>query len=177
MASFGSGKLQIFHGGEFQRLSNLMYIDCECSEVDVDPDFLSVNDIEEIVSKSGYLEDKIQAVYFCMSDFPFEDSLVVIESDAKVRELIRLLTKLKYVCIYVKHIDDDKAEEGGGNKEGNEIEDDDYFANEDDEVTDGLWSEGDDVFYSMMMMVMMITMVMMMMMTMLYKKARTKKGS
>jgi len=34
---------------------------------------------------------------------PFEDSLVVIESDAEVREPIGLLTKLEYVCVYVEH--------------------------------------------------------------------------
>jgi len=71
-----------------------MYIDCEHNKVEVDPGFLSVNDIKEIVSKLWYIDDRIQTVYFCKPNLPFEDSLVVIESDTEVRELIGLLTSL-----------------------------------------------------------------------------------
>ena len=94
------------------------------------------------MSKFGYVEDRIQIVYFCTSDLPFEDSLVAIVCDAEVRERIGMLTKFEYICVYVEHIDNDKAEEGGGDKEGNRIEDDDYFADNDDESTNKLWLVG-----------------------------------
>ena len=135
MTSSSSGKLQAFHGGEFQRLHNLMYTECECSEVEVDPNLLNVDDTKVIMSKLGYAEDMIQTVYLCKLDLPFENSLVAIKSDA---ELIGLLTKLEYVCVYVEYIGNEKVEEGGGSNKGNEIEYDVYFIDDDDESTDGV---------------------------------------
>ena len=62
------------------------------------------------MSKLCYAKDRLKTIYFCKPDLPFEDSLVPIKSDAEVRELIRLLTNLEYVYVYVEHIDNDKAE-------------------------------------------------------------------
>ena len=70
--------------------------------------------MQEIVSKLGYKEDSIKTIYFCKPDLPFEESLVVIEGDAEVRERIGLLIMMEFVCVYVEHVDEDKAEEEGG---------------------------------------------------------------
>ncbi|KAJ8428464.1 hypothetical protein Cgig2_012531 [Carnegiea gigantea] len=71
-------------------------------------------------------------------NLPFEEGLVAIDSDEEVRKPRSLLTKLEFVSVFVKNIDDENAK--AGNKEGNENEDDD------DEFIDGLWSKGNDVF-------------------------------
>ena len=60
-----------------------------------------------------------------------------------MKELIWLLIKLDYACVYAEHIGNEKVEGGEGNKEGNVIKDDN-----DDESADGLWSKWDDVFSS-----------------------------
>ena len=62
---------------------------------------------------------------------------MTIKIDEVVMELIGLLTKLELVCIYVEHIDDEKAEGGEGNEE--EGRNKDYA---DNESTHGLWSGG-----------------------------------
>ena len=62
---------------------------------------LSMDDIKEIVSKWGYAEAKTKTIYFCKLDLPFEESLVAIESDAEVRELIGLLKMVEFVYVYV----------------------------------------------------------------------------
>jgi len=62
MASLSASKLHIFHGGEFQRVANLMYTEGECSEVEVDPYYLSVDDMKESVSKLGYMINDINQV-------------------------------------------------------------------------------------------------------------------
>jgi len=71
MASLSTSKLHIVHGGEFQRLPNLMYTKCECSEVEVDPDYLSVDDMKKIVSNLGYEENNLNTIYFCKLDLTF----------------------------------------------------------------------------------------------------------
>jgi len=112
MASLSAGKFHVLHGGEFQRLPNLMYTKCKCSEVEVDLDYLSVDDMKEIVSKLGYKEENIKTIYFCTPNLPCKESLVSIECDVEVRELIGLLAMREFVCIYVEHVDDDKIEGG-----------------------------------------------------------------
>ena len=45
------GKLHVFHGGKFKRLPNLIYSESKCIEVQIDLDLLSVDDINDVVSK------------------------------------------------------------------------------------------------------------------------------
>jgi len=110
-----------------------MYTECKCSEVEVGPDYLSVYDMKEIVSKLGYKEDNIKTIYFCKSDLPFEESLVSIESNAEVRELIELLAMREFVCLYVEHVDDEKIE---GGEEGGKMMN--ILVDDDDESSDRL---------------------------------------
>ena len=95
-----------------------------------------------------YAKDKITAIYLCRSNLPLEDSLVAIETDEVVRELIRLLENHEFVCVYVEYVDDENAEGRGRNEEGNGIEHDSYLANADNDSSDRLSSEGLDVFSS-----------------------------
>ena len=48
-----------------------MYTKCECSEVEVDPDYLSVDDMKKIVSNLGYEENNLNTIYFCKLDLTF----------------------------------------------------------------------------------------------------------
>jgi len=68
---------------------------------------LSADDIKESVVNLGYYEDRIKELYFSSSNVPFEESLMPIQNDKEVRELIRLCSKHEFVCIYVGHNDDE----------------------------------------------------------------------
>jgi len=79
MASLSAGKLHTFHGGEFQRLSNLIYIACECSEVEIDTNYLSADDMKKIVYKLEYKENNIKTIYFYKTNLPFEELVAIDE--------------------------------------------------------------------------------------------------
>ena len=96
-----------------------------------------MDNIKDIVSTLGHVEDNIKTVYLCGLYFLFENSLGAIETNEVCRELTGLLSKLKFVCVYVEHIDDGKSK--GGNKHGNAKKDNSYFADADDESIDRLW--------------------------------------
>jgi len=49
----------------------------------------------------GYKEDNIKTIDLCKPILPFEERLVSIESDAKVRELIGLWAMREFLCVYV----------------------------------------------------------------------------
>ena len=68
---------------------------------------MSVNDIKERVVNLGYHEERIKEMYFSRPNVPFEDSLVPIDSDKQVRELIKLCLESGSISIYVEHNDDD----------------------------------------------------------------------
>ena len=89
--------------------------------VECDTDYLSVDDIKGIVIELGYSERRIKKIYYRKPNLPFEDSLVSIESDEEVCELIVLSKSFEYLSLYVKH-----------NNEHQSVEDDKY----DDMVAD-----------------------------------------
>ena len=105
MSSFETTCLRIFHYGSFERVRHLLYIKSEAFEVYINPDYVSVDYIKENVVNLGYSEDRIKELYFSRPSVPFEESLVPIQSDKEVKELIRLCSEHEFVCIYVEHND------------------------------------------------------------------------
>jgi len=61
MSSFETACLHIFHGGLFNRVPHIRYIELEASEVYINPNYLSVHDIEDNVVNLGYSEDMIKS--------------------------------------------------------------------------------------------------------------------
>jgi len=59
--------LHVFHGGKFYRLLHIIYIEFECTKIDDNPHYLNMDDMKEIVSILGYVEDSIKIIFFCMS--------------------------------------------------------------------------------------------------------------
>ena len=99
--------LRIFHGGSFERAPLLLYTDSEVSDMYMDPNYMSVDDIKEGRGNLGYSEERIKEMYFSRPNVPFEDSLVPIQSDKEVRELTKLCLESSFVSIYVEHNDDE----------------------------------------------------------------------
>jgi len=62
---------------------------------------------KENVVNLGYSKDRIKELYFSVPNVPFEEDLVPIQTDKEVREVIRLCSEYEFVCIYVKHNDDE----------------------------------------------------------------------
>ena len=77
--------------------------------IDVDPNYLRVDDVKEIVSKLRYVEDRINIIFLYRPNLSFEENLVTIESDKQVRKIIGLWTELELVRVYVEHIDEEKG--------------------------------------------------------------------
>ena len=154
MCSSGTGCLRIFHGGSFERVPHLLYIESEVSMVYLDPDYLSVEDLKENVVKLGYSEDRIKEIYLSRPNVPFEESLVPIQTDKEVREVIRLCSELEFVSIYVEHNDDvnDKGKkvlsnEGGDENSDSSVGEEEYFPDvnqESDAYDDDDWSNSDN---------------------------------
>jgi len=51
--------LFVFHGGSFDRVPHLLYTESEQSDVYMDPDYMSIDDIKERMANLGYTEEKI----------------------------------------------------------------------------------------------------------------------
>ena len=71
-----------------------------------------MDDIKDIVNKLGCFHNRIETLYLCRPDLPFDSCLVAIEGNEVARKLIELLTTVKLVCVYVEHIYNDIG--GGG---------------------------------------------------------------
>ncbi|KAJ8435019.1 hypothetical protein Cgig2_013669 [Carnegiea gigantea] len=56
MSNPASVYLRIFHGGSFERVSHLLYAELEVSDMYMDPNYMSVDDIKERVVNLGYSE-------------------------------------------------------------------------------------------------------------------------
>jgi len=54
----------------------------------VDPDYMSVDDIKDGVVNLGYSKERIKEMYFSRPNVHFENSLVPIQSDKEIRELM-----------------------------------------------------------------------------------------
>ena len=59
MSSHGTTYLFVFHGGSFDRVPHLLYTESEQSDVYMDPDYMSIDDIKERMANLGYTEEKI----------------------------------------------------------------------------------------------------------------------
>ena len=105
--------LCVFHGRSFERVPHLLYTTSKVSDVYMEPDYMSVDDIKKKVVNLGYSEEMTKEMYFSRPNVPFEDSLVPIQSDKEVRELTKLCLKCDYVLIYVEH-NDDEIDKGKG---------------------------------------------------------------
>jgi len=91
--------LHVHHGDYFQKIPNLVYGVGEMKKVECDIDYLSADNIKGIVIELGYSERKIKQIYYRKPKLAFEDSLVSIESDEEVCELIVLSQTLNmYPC-------------------------------------------------------------------------------
>jgi len=132
---------------------HLLYTESEAFEVYIDPDYLSVEDIKDNVVNLGYSEDRIEEVYFSRPNVPFKESLVPIQIDKEVKEVIRVCSEHEFVCIYVEHNDDDIGK--GKDVLSNEGEDSDHGVGEeaylpdveevsDDDYDDDYDSDDDD---------------------------------
>jgi len=97
--------LHVHHGGCFQKVPHLVYGFGDMKKVERDSDYLSVRSIKGIIVELGYNAKTIKKIYFSKPELPFEDSLVSIESDEEVRELIVLCKSFEYVQLYVEHND------------------------------------------------------------------------
>ena len=97
--------LHVHHGGCFQKVPHLVYGFGDMKKVERDFDYLSVRSIKGIIVELGYNAKTIKKIYFSKPELPFEDSLVSIESDEEVRELIVLCKSFEYVQLYVEHND------------------------------------------------------------------------
>ena len=87
----------------------------------------------------GILKIRIKELYFSRLNVPFENSLVPIQSDTEVRELIKLCLECDFVCIYVEHNDDNTAKgknvlsnEGGDQNTDSGVGEEAYFPNADE---------------------------------------------
>ena len=69
MPNIATASLRIFHGGSFERVHHLLYTKLEASNVYMDPDYLSVDNIKEIVVNSDYSKERIKQMYF----YPFSE--------------------------------------------------------------------------------------------------------
>ena len=107
MSSFETACLRIFHGGSFERVLCLLYTKSKATKVYIDPNYFSVDDIKENVVNLVYSKDRIKELYFSVPNVPFEEDLVPIQTDKEVTEAIRLCSEYEFVCIYVKHNDDE----------------------------------------------------------------------
>jgi len=105
--------LYIFDGGSFKRVPHLLYTESEASDVYMDLDYMSAYDIKERVVNLGYSKERIKEMYFSRPDVPFEYSLVPIQSNKEVRELIKLYSESDIVSIYVEH-NVDEIDKGKG---------------------------------------------------------------
>jgi len=112
--------LHVHHGGCFQKVPHLVYGLGEMKKVECDPDYLSVGNIKDIVIELGYTEKRIEKIYFSKPESPFEDSLVSIESDEQVCELMVLCKSFEYVCLYVEHNDVQFVGSPGNDNESND---------------------------------------------------------
>ena len=74
---------------------------------------MSIDDIKEGVVNLGYSKERIKEMYFSRPDVPFEYSLVPIQSNKEVRELIKLYSESDIVSIYVEH-NVDEIDKGKG---------------------------------------------------------------
>ncbi|KAJ8431353.1 hypothetical protein Cgig2_002076 [Carnegiea gigantea] len=88
-----------------QKVLHLVYGFGEMKKVERDSDYLSVRRIKGIIVELGCNAKIIKKIYFSKPELPFEDSLVSIESDEEVRELIMLCKSFEYVQLYVEHND------------------------------------------------------------------------
>ncbi|KAJ8439383.1 hypothetical protein Cgig2_021797 [Carnegiea gigantea] len=103
------------------KVPNLMYGLWEMKKVECD--YLGVDNMTSIVIELGYSERRIKKIYYRKPNLPFEDSLVSIESDEEVRELIVLSKSFEYVSLYIEHNDEPQCVVSANN--GNESNDDD----------------------------------------------------
>ena len=102
----------------------------------------------------GYSEDRIKELYFSRPNVPFEESLMPIQTDKEVREVIRLCSEHEFVSIYVEHNDDvnDKGKnvlsnEGGDENSDSGVGEEEYFLDVDEEsdhYDDDDWFNSDD---------------------------------
>ncbi|KAJ8443225.1 hypothetical protein Cgig2_017218 [Carnegiea gigantea] len=98
--------LHVHHDGYFQKVPYLVYGLGETKKVERDADYLSIGNIKGIVIELGYNARRIKKIYFRKPELPFEESLVSIERDEDVRELVRLCKSIEYVNLYVEHNDE-----------------------------------------------------------------------
>ncbi|KAJ8435630.1 hypothetical protein Cgig2_000296 [Carnegiea gigantea] len=85
--------LHVHHGGCFQKVPHLVCGLGEMKKVERDFDYLT---IVGLYCKKDYKS---------IPELPFEDSLVSIESDEEVHEIIVLCKSFEYVQLYVEHND------------------------------------------------------------------------
>jgi len=90
MSSFEIAYLCIFHGGSFERVPYLLYFESDASGVYINPDYLRVDYIKKNLVNLGYSEDKTKELYFSRPNVPFEESLVLIQTNKEVREVTGL---------------------------------------------------------------------------------------
>ncbi|KAJ8443020.1 hypothetical protein Cgig2_028243 [Carnegiea gigantea] len=90
---------KVYYMCTMEKISNLVYCLREMKKVECDTNYLSVDNTKGI----GYSERRIKKIYYRKPNLPFEDSLVSIESDEEVRELIVLSKNFEYVSLYVEH--------------------------------------------------------------------------
>ena len=94
----------------------------------------------------GYTKKRIKKIYFGKPKLPFEDSLVPIEIEEEICELIVLCTSLYYVHLYVDHNDvyfiesasNDNESDGGHNDCMADDESDEYDSDVEDEEFAGI---------------------------------------
>ncbi|KAJ8435130.1 hypothetical protein Cgig2_020773 [Carnegiea gigantea] len=122
--------LHVHHGGCFQKIPYLVYCLGEMKKVECDTDYLSVDNIKGIAIKLGYGKRRIKKIYYRKPNVPIKDSLVSIESDEEVHELIVLSKSFEYVSMYVDHNDEPQSVVSANN--GNESNDGDSDCMTDD---------------------------------------------
>ena len=78
----------------------------------MDLDYTSVYDIKDGVVNLGYSEKRIEEMYFSRPNVPFEDGLVLIQSDEKGRELTKLCLESGSISLYVERNYDEVIDKG-----------------------------------------------------------------
>ena len=71
----------------------------------MNPNYMSVENIKDVVVELSYAEKRIKEVYFSRPDVLFEESLVKIKNDDNIRELIALCERHHHVDLFMEHTD------------------------------------------------------------------------